>query len=170
MRNFGVNPSVTTAPPKKIAGRLKTGGALAAMAVAFTGGFEGLRQSAYPDPASHGYPWTICYGHTSGVKPGDRDSISECKQLLLSDLEKEGAGIDSCITYPTTNGQAIAFLSLSYNIGTGGFCRSSVAKDFNAGRTQKACDDLLHFDRAAGMVFPGLTRRRQAERRLCLGE
>ena len=159
-----------TQPPRKIAGRLKTGGALAAMAVAFTGGMEGLRQSAYPDPASHGKPWTICYGHTSGVKRGDRDSISECKQLLLADLEKEGAGIDGCITYPTTNGQAVAFLSLAHNIGAEAFCRSSVVRDFNAGRTRQACDDLLKFDRAAGVVFPGLQHRRQAERRLCLGQ
>jgi lysozyme len=143
---------------------------VAAVVVPFVGGFEGLRQTAYPDPASHGYPWTICYGHTDGVKRGDHDSIGECKQLLLSDLEKEGAGIDRCITYPTTDGQAVAFLSLAHNIGTGGFCRSSVARDFNAGRTKQACNDLLKFDRAAGIVFPGLQRRRQAERRLCLGQ
>ena len=155
---------------KKIAGHLKTGGVLAAMAVAFIGGFEGLRQSAYPDPASHGKPWTICYGHTAGVKPGDRSSIAECKQLLLSDLEKEGAGIDNCVTYPTTDGQAVAFLSLAHNIGIGAFCRSSIVVYFNAGRTKQACDDLLKYDRAAGVVFPGLLRRRQAERRLCLGQ
>lgn len=161
---------MTVAPQKKISSRLKAGGFLAVLAVSFTGGEEGLRQTAYPDPASRGKPWTICYGHTKGVKPGDQDSIAECKQLLLADLGDEGNGIDRCITYPTTDGQAVAFLSLAHNIGVAGFCRSSVVRDFNAGRTREACDDLLKFDRAAGIVFPGLQRRRQAERRLCLGQ
>ena len=155
-------------PKQKISSRLKAGGAVAAMAVAFTGGAEGLRQTAYPDPASHGKPWTVCYGHTAGVRPGDYASIAECKQLLLDDLGLEANGLDRCVTRPTTNGQAVAFLSLAHNIGVGGFCKSSIVSDFNAGRVAKACDDLLKYNRAAGVVFPGLTRRREAERRLCL--
>ena len=155
-------------PQKKISSRLKAGGLLAALAVGTTGGFEGLRQTAYPDPATRGVPWTICYGHTAGVKPGDHKSIAECKKLLLDDLGIEAEGLDKCLVRVTTDGQAVAFLSLAHNIGVAGFCRSSVARDFNAGRVDQACNDLLKFNRAAGVVFPGLTRRREAERRLCL--
>ena len=32
---------------------------------------EGFVPHAYPDPASGGDPWTIAYGHTAGVRPGD---------------------------------------------------------------------------------------------------
>ena len=162
-----LTPEITKPTVKS---RLRRGSILAAIVVPFVGGFEGLRQTAYPDPASHGKPWTICYGHTAGVTRGERESISQCKELLLADLDKEAGGLDSCITHPTTDGQAVAFLSLAHNIGIGGVCHSSVARDFNAGRVKEACDDLLKFNRAAGIVFPGLTRRRQAERRLCLGE
>jgi lysozyme len=158
---------MTPTPIKK---RLAQGSVLTILATTFIGGEEGLRINAYPDPATRGKPWTDCYGHTAGVRPGMRESLTQCKELLRQDLGKDADALDKCVTYPTTNGQAIAFLSLAYNIGTGGFCRSSVARDFNAGRTQKACDDLLHFDRAAGITFPGLTHRRQAERRLCLGD
>ncbi|MGO7998171.1 glycoside hydrolase family protein, partial [Rhizobium ruizarguesonis] len=40
---------------------------VARLAVALVGSFEGLRQNAYPDPATQGKPWTICYGSTNGV-------------------------------------------------------------------------------------------------------
>ena len=32
---------------------------------------EGLRTEAYPDPGTGGDPWTIGYGHTNGVYPGE---------------------------------------------------------------------------------------------------
>lgn len=144
--------------------------AIAALAVSFVGGAEGLRQKAYPDPATRGKPWTDCYGHTGpDVHPGDVKSIAECKALLLADLDREGDGIERCIRVGMTDGQYVAILSLAHNIGVGGVCRSSVARDINAGRVREACDDLLKFDRAAGIVFPGLTRRRARERELCLG-
>ncbi len=148
--------------------RLKKSSAVAAAAVAAIGGFEGLRQTAYPDPATRGKPWTICYGHTEGVKPGDRASIAECKSLLLADLEGAARRIEACVRVDLTDGQYVAVLSLAHNIGAGGTCRSSVVRLFNAHQPRAACDALLKFNRAAGIVWPGLTRRRQAERRLCL--
>lgn len=147
----------------------KSAGA-ATLAVAVIGGAEGLRQNAYPDPATRGKPWTICYGHTGNVQPGERASIAECKALLLSDLDKEADGIEKCIRVEMTDGQYVAVLSLAHNIGVAGVCKSSVARDFNAGRVTQACNDLLKFDRAAGIQMPGLTKRRQRERELCLSE
>ena len=146
----------------------------AALAVSIVGGAEGLRQKAYPDPASHGNPWTICYGHTGNVKPGERDSIAECKALLLKDLDKEANGIERCIpsaataAFPDT--RYVAVVSLAHNIGVYGVCHSSVARDLNAGNVAAACDDFLKYDRAYGMVMPGLQTRRREERSLCLAE
>ncbi len=62
----------------------------------------------------------------------------------------------------------VAVLSLAHNIGVGGVCRSSVVRDLNEHRDWDACDAFLLYNRAAGVVFPGLTRRRQQERSLCL--
>lgn len=150
--------------------RVRKSAAVAALGVGVIGAAEGLRQTAYPDPATRGHPWTICYGHTGGVKPGERASMEQCKALLIADMDKQGDMIERCIpalqTAPVE--RYVAILSISFNVGAGTVCRSSIARDLNAGRVRAACDDLLKFNRAAGIVFPGLTRRREAERRLCL--
>lgn len=152
--------------------RVKKNAAIAALAVSFIGGAEGLRQNAYPDPATRGKPWTICYGHTGhDVAPGVHKSLEECKALLIADLDaRAGDKIEACIPSLATApvGRYVAVLSLAHNIGPAGVCHSSVARDLNAGRIRQACDDLLKFNRAAGLVMPGLTRRREKERELCL--
>lgn len=148
--------------------RLKNGTAAAALAVSLVGGFEGLRQTAYPDPATKGKPWTICFGHTEGVKPGDRKSVGECKALLIQDLAIYANGISGCVSAPMPDERFIALTSFAFNVGTGAACKSSVVRLINAGHARAGCDALLKWNRAAGVVFPGLTRRRQAERELCL--
>ena len=140
----------------------------AALAVSVVGGFEGLRQSAYPDPATRGHPWTICYGHTGHVAPGERDSFARCKELLLSDLSKEADGLDRCVHVQMPDARWVAVLSLAHNIGVSGACRSTVVRKLNEGDLQSGCDALLRFNRAGGVVFPGHTRRREQERELCL--
>ena len=145
----------------------KTAGA-AAIAATLIGGFEGLRQNAYPDPATKGHPWTICYGHTEGVKPGDRKTLDECKQLLLADVDAYAEKVEACIKRPMSIETEWGFTSLAVNIGTHAFCRSSVVQRYNAGDGEGACDAMLRFNRAAGVVFPGLTRRRTIERQWCL--
>jgi lysozyme len=141
---------------------------MAALACTVIGGFEGLRQTAYPDPATRGNPWTICYGHTGHVTPGEKASISQCKTLLLADMSKEDTAIESCIHVAMPETREVAVLSLAHNIGSGGVCKSSIVRDLNAGNVKAACDAFLLYDRAAGMVMPGLQTRRAEERKLCL--
>jgi len=148
--------------------RLHKSAAAAALAVSLVGGFEGYRQNAYPDPASGGAPWTICYGHTGHVSPGDHKSLADCKALLLADLDRADNAIEKCIHVELSDTREVAILSLAHNIGAAGVCRSSVVRDLNAGRVQEACDDFMKYNRAAGIVWPGLTRRRAEERDLCL--
>ncbi len=139
--------------------------AWATLAVAFVGGFEGLRQAAYKDPV--GIP-TICFGETKGVKLGDYKSVDECKAMLEGRLEEFNSGVAACTTRPMTDNQQVAFTSFAYNVGVQTYCKSSIARNFNAGNLQAACDSLLLYNRAGGMVLPGLTRRRTEERELCL--
>lgn len=141
--------------------------AVLATCVPLVGGFEGLRQTAYPDPATRGKPWTVCYGETKGVQPGDRHTVAECKAMLATSLESYADGVGRCVTRPMPDAVEAAFISLAYNIGTGAFCKSSAAHLWNAGDERAACDAMLKWNRAAGVVFPGLTRRREAERDLC---
>jgi lysozyme len=148
--------------------RLKRSGTAAALAVALVGSAEGLRQNAYPDPATLGSPWTICYGHTGDVRRGDHKDISACKALLLRDLETFATAVEACVTREMPEPTEVAFISLAYNIGSSAFCKSSVVRRYNAGDRHGACEAMLRFNRAAGVVFPGLTRRREGERDLCL--
>jgi lysozyme len=145
--------------------RLKTKVAVGAAAVAVIGAFEGVRQTAYRDVV--GVP-TVCFGETQGVKMGDRYTLDECKVMFRNSLEKYALPVERCIKRPMADSTYISFVSLSYNIGSGGFCNSSVARLYNMGRTREACDYMLRYNRAGRKVFPGLERRRQAERKLCL--
>ncbi|XKM41279.1 lysozyme [Rhizobium ruizarguesonis] len=151
-----------------MAGRLKKGSAAAAMAVALVGSFEGLRQNAYPDPATGGQPWTLCYGSTNGVKPGDRKTVEQCKALLSLELQTYAAGVERCVTVPLPDSRFVALTSFSYNVGIKAACGSSAVKLINQGKTAEGCEALLKWNRAAGIVFPGLARRRQKERQFCL--
>lgn len=146
-------------------GRIKKGAAIATMAIALVGGFEGLRQTAYRDVV--GVP-TLCYGETRGVRMGMTASKAECDDMLLKGLADFERGVLSCTTAYLPEPRLVAMVSFAYNIGTGGYCKSSVVRLINAGHVQAGCDFLMRYNKAGGIVFPGLTRRRSAERELCL--
>ncbi|MBX5157054.1 lysozyme [Rhizobium sp. NZLR8] len=151
-----------------MANRLQKGSAAAAMAVALVGSFEGLRQNAYPDPATQGQPWTICYGSTNGVKPGDHKTVEQCKALLALELKTYARGVESCVRVPLPAARFVALTSFAYNVGVKAACGSSAVKLINQGRAAEGCEALLKWNRASGITFPGLTRRRQKERQFCL--
>ena len=137
------------------------------MVVALVGGFEGMRTIAYRDPV--GIP-TVCFGETRGVHMGAHYTPAECKGMLGAALPQYEAQMAGCLTHPEKVPDLSygAFVSTTYNIGGGGFCKSSMARDTNAGNLISACNDLLKYDRAAGIVLPGLKKRREEERALCL--
>lgn len=145
--------------------RLQKGTAAAAVAIALVGGFEGLRLNAYRDVVGVA---TVCYGETRGVKMGDRHSKAECDAMLLKGLQEFEQGVLACTRVPMPEKRQIAMVSFAYNVGVGAYCKSSVNRLLNAGQTRAACDYLLKWNKAGGIVFPGLTRRRQAERAMCL--
>lgn len=147
--------------------RLKKGAAAGALAVAIVGGFEGLRLNAYRDVVGVA---TVCYGETRGVKIGDRHTKSECDAMLLKGLQEFERGVMACAPAlaKAPDARVVAHISLSYNIGVGAYCKSTVARRFNAGDVRGSCDAFLMWNKAGGITWPGLTRRRQAERDLCL--
>lgn len=61
-----------------------------------------------------------------------------------------------------------SFTSLTWNIGTGGVCRSTALRRLNAGNLTAACEALTWWNRAGGRVVRGLVNRRADEQRLCL--
>lgn len=137
------------------------------LAVGLVGAWEGLRTTAYRDVV--GIP-TVCFGETRGVKMGDKYTVDECKAMLGDALAEFETGMRRCLTNPDKipDKPYVAFLSLSYNIGTGAFCKSTLVRKANAGDLKGACDAILSWNRAGGRVIQGLVNRRKDERKLCL--
>jgi GH24 family phage-related lysozyme (muramidase) len=136
-----------------------------AIAVPFIARWEGERYVAYQDVAG---VWTICDGHTKGVKAGDRATKSQCEAWLKQDLGEAEAAIDRCIFAPLNANQRAALLSAVFNLGPRVVCDSVLEEYANAGDMAGACNQLPRWNRAGGRVVEGLTRRRIAERDLCL--
>lgn len=130
----------------------------------FIKGFESLELVAYPDPATGGKPWTIGWGHTKGVKPGDRITQEQAEQFLSDDLAVFELTVNSAIKRPMTQNQFDAMVSLAFNIGGPEFAGSTLVKKFNAGDVLGAADQFPRWKFGKGKVMPGLVRRRAAER------
>lgn len=154
-----------------MASRLRKAGigltAAGGLAIALVGGWEGLKLTSYRDVIG---VWTACYGETRGIKPGMRFTKAQCDTMLIDGLEDFEAGMRACLTRPDAIPEKpyVTFLSLAYNVGTGTFCQSSVAKKANAGDLRGACDALMLYVNAGGRRIQGLVNRRAAERKLCL--
>lgn len=154
-----------------MASRLKkVGGALTAvgiLATSFIGAKEGMRTKAYLDVI--GIP-TVCIGETRGVKLGDQYTKAECMEKFGIALVEYEQGMRSCLKAPDSIPAKpyVTFISLTYNIGKGGFCKSSVARLANAGDIRGACNALTLYNRGGGKVLKGLVYRRMDEKKLCL--
>jgi lysozyme len=129
---------------------------------------EGDKLTAYQDVRGI---WTIGYGHTGpDVTPGLVITETAARALLETDLHKFEDGVRPAVgSAATSQNEFSAMVSLSYNIGLGGFRGSSVLRFHLAGQFDRAADAFLLWDKAGGQVYPGLVRRRHQERELYLG-
>lgn len=145
--------------------------AAAALATAIAIPAEGLRQYAYRDPPGI---LTVCYGTTGkDVVAGKKYSLQECKAFLDRDMLKAVQTVEKCNPGLPENVLA-AFSDAVYNLGPSVACESTAARLLRSGNVIEACDQLPRWNKAkvAGVYveLPGLTKRREAERRLCRGE
>lgn len=127
---------------------------------------------AYPDPATGGKPWTIGIGSTTNesgqpIAPGTIWTRERAVARFKAHLAEFGAGVDKLLAgKPVTPAQKAALTSLAYNIGLGALSRSTVLKRHLAGDYEGAADAFRMWNKAAGKVMAGLTRRRAAEANL----
>lgn len=134
---------------------------------------EGLRQFAYYDPPGI---LTVCYGSTTDVVKGKKYSLDECKARLDKDMLAAVLDVEHCVPGLPENVLA-AFGDAVYNLGPTVACntqKSTAARLLKAGQLDDACKQLPRWNKAriAGVAveLPGLTKRRNAEMELCLGE
>ena len=140
-------------------------GLIAILATPMIQDHEGLRVSAYLDPI--GVP-TICYGETLGVKLGDTETVESCNAMLKPRLESFLKEMRACTTVTLPPKTEAAFLSFTYNVGSGTYCKNIARKRLNVGKLVEACEALSLYKYAGGKVFNGLIRRRAEEREMCL--
>lgn len=140
--------------------------------------FEGLRLTAYRCQAG---VWTVGWGSTKNVKPGDviteaeaeqrlKDDITNTESQLLKALNADEVEVSQC--------QFDALVSFAFNLGVytlvhGGRNAKvtdigSIWKNLKSGNLQIAADSFLRYVKAGGATSEGLVRRRRAERELFL--
>lgn len=126
--------------------------------------FEGRELTPYYDIVN---VLTWCDGETKGT-PKPRYTNAECDTILAKSVAQYEAEIRPCLPAKLPDPVRGAFISAAYNIGSGAFCASTMARKAKAGDLRGACNALLLWNKAGGKVVRGLTRRREAERELCL--
>ena len=139
-----------------------------ALAVALAVPAEGLRQWAYKDPPGI---LTVCYGHTGNVQKGRKYSLDECKALLNEDMLNAVDQVEKC--HPNLPPRVhAAFADAVFNMGPKVACSSTASAYLSDGNYEAACNQLPRWNKAnvggRYVELPGLTKRRAAERALCL--
>lgn len=133
--------------------------------------FEGFSSKPYLCPA--GVP-TIGYGSTryadgTKVKLTDKPiTKEEAHRLLFDTLGQYENAIHKNVYAPITQNMFDALVSFTYNVGVGNFKNSTLLKKLNKADYHGAATELLRWNKAGGKVLAGLTRRREAERKLFL--
>jgi lysozyme len=120
--------------------------------------YEGLRLTAYKDAV--GVP-TIGYGHTSGVRMGDKITKDIAEQLLEDDLAPVMLKLSSYNSiYKWNINEYNALLSFGYNLGSG-----AIDQVTNKGKRSKneIAEKMLLYYNAGGKKLDGLVKRRKAE-------
>lgn len=123
---------------------------------------EGLRLTAYPDPASGGDPWTIGYGSTSGVKRGMVITQAQADARLSADVARFETAVNRLCPI-TTQGQFDALVSFAFNLGEQSLKESTLRRKHNDGDYAGAADEFARWRFASGKEMPGLVKRRAAE-------
>lgn len=134
--------------------------------------WEGLELEAYQDQAGI---WTIGYGHTRGVKRGDKVTKEQALKFLEEDFKDASSAVDSYVKVPLDESQRSALISFVFNVGAGAFRSSTMLRKLNAGDSQGAAEEFARWkfvtDPKTGekVVSNGLVNRRASERDLFLG-
>lgn len=130
--------------------------------------FESCRLHAYQDQKGI---WTIGYGHTANVKPGDVCTVLQAENWLMLDVEFAAREVERSVVVPLSQGEFDALVDFVFNVGIGNWWISTARKYLNEGDFSAACYEIEKWDKITGTVngvktstiSAGLLRRRIAE-------
>lgn len=131
---------------------------------------EGYRGEAYiPVPGDRP---TIGFGDAQGVTMGQRTDPVRALIRLNQQAQTFEREMRDCIgDVPLFQHEWDAYTSLTFNIGSGAFCRSTLVRRLKQTPPDYtgACEQILRWNRFQGRELAGLTKRRQEEYRQCIG-
>lgn len=134
--------------------------------------FEGLATKAYKCPAG---VLTIGYGHTKNVKEGDTITERAANNLLKNDLKAFSIRLVKALNadeIEVTQDQFDALCSFAFNVGITALIYSTLWKLLKDNKDKQAADEFLKWNKITidgrKVELKGLTRRREAERKLFL--
>lgn len=133
--------------------------------------FEHCKLEAYLDSLAQPPIYTIGYGRThmpdgSPIAANQLCTQEQADAWLANDLYVCGGHfLDAWLPKTTVlnEDQYAAFSSFVFNVGCGTFRKSGVFMALMNGDIAGACNLLLDYDKAGGVVVKGLQRRRRAE-------
>lgn len=136
---------------------------------AFIKSFELCKLKTYM-PTPDDVP-TIGWGSTGpDIRMGMTWTQEQADDRFAADLSRFAKRVAAALdAAPTLQREFDAMVSLAYNIGTGAFDRSSVARHHRDGNRSQAADSFLMWVKQKGRTLNGLVRRREAERKMYLG-
>lgn len=120
---------------------------------------------------------TACYGQTGRdlygktIMRGMTYSEQECLIMLSKHVQKVENYLQRVVKVSYSSPyQKAMLISFAYNVGEGNLGSSTLLKDLNAKRYEKACDELLRWVYSKKKFLQGLKNRRVEERQWCLGQ
>lgn len=171
--------------------RLATGmlSLMAATLVSIAGYESYTDQAVIPVPGDvptlgHG---TTHHADGTPVRLGERTTPTRALVDLLRDASKAEQAVKRCAPVPMHPWEFSAYVSLTYNVGEGAFCSSTIPIKLQAGQYAAACTSILDFNKMRDCTKPkiwnakkqrwecplvevrGLTNRRKDEYKTCLG-
>lgn len=109
---------------------------------------EGLELAAYPDPITHGAPWTIGVGHTGReVHPGLVWTEAQCLDVLAADIAATAQGLDSALPWwrALSDIRQDCLADQAFNMGVHGLLQFvTYLALVHAGNYGAAADDEIH--------------------------
>lgn len=125
--------------------------------------FEGCKLLPYKCPAGI---WTVGYGSTTDVHPGEPISQAEAESRLAEDVAEAEKGVNDAVRHPLTQHEFDALVSFVFNLGAGNLKKSTLLKLINSGEVEQAAQEFRKWTKAGGVELEGLKRRRYAEMKL----
>lgn len=126
--------------------------------------WEGLRLESYQDGAG---VWTIGFGHTGNVKPGQVCKAEQASKWLRADLLEAEMTVDRFVKVELSDNQFGALVAFVFNVGVAAFASSTLLRKLNAGDSASVPGELAKWNKitVSGKKVPskGLSNRRAAE-------